>query len=147
MEQLLDGLKAYILATADFYTNEASEGVPMTAPTDIVIGQVDLLKQRSKVLVSLLPDTQTPTDEYVEGTSADNSITVTFICRGQKPDVLARQMMRYAEAFKNSCFADNSLGGICDDNSIEQVTYYLDIGVIDNQATAAEITIILNKSV
>lgn len=149
MEEILNGLKAYILETAEYYTEQADETTPMYAlsENDIIIGQVDLTKQKSKILCSLIPDTQEPEDAYIEGTSATNNITVTFICRGAKIDVLIRQMMRYAEAFKNSCFADNSCGGICDDITIESVKYYLDAGIIDNQATAVEITIGINKSI
>lgn len=147
MEEILDGLKNYILATGEYYTELASEVVPMAAPADVILGQVDLTKQRSKILVSLIPDSQTPTDNYIEGTSVDNEITVTFICRGYKIDVLERQMMRYAEGFKNAAFADNSLGGICDDVSITNIVYYLDVGIIDNQATAVELTISVKKSI
>lgn len=149
MEEILNGIKAYIIATASFYTEQADETTPMSALTenDIIIGQVDLTKQKSKILCSLIPDTQEPEDAYIEGTSAQNNITVTFICRGAKIDVLIRQMMRYAEAFKNASFEDNSMGGICDDITIESVKYYLDAGIIDNQATACEITITVNKSV
>ena len=149
MEEILNGLKAYILETAEYYTEQADETTPMTAPAekDIVIGQIDLTKQKAAVLCSLIPDDQTPENAYIEGTSATHNITVSFICRGAKIDVLIRQMMRYAEAFKNSCFADNSCGGICDDITIESVKYYLDAGIIDNQATACEITISVEKSV
>lgn len=149
MEETLNGIKAYIIATASFYTEQADETTPMSALTesDIIIGQVDLTKQKSKILCSLIPDTQEPEDAYIEGTSAQNNITVTFICRGAKIDVLIRQMMRYAEAFKNASFADNSMGGICGDITIESIKYYLDAGIIDNQATAVEITIQVNKPI
>lgn len=149
MEEILNGIKAYIIATASFYTEQADETTPMSALTesDIIIGQVDLTKQKSKILCSLIPDTQEPEDAYIEGTSAQNNITVTFICRGAKIDVLIRQMMRYAEAFKNASFEDNSMGGICGDITIESIKYYLDAGIIDNQATAVEITISIEKSI
>lgn len=147
MEQILDGLKAYILENDKSFEALATKDVPLDAPKDVTIGQVDIIKQKSKVLVSLLPETQTPQEGYVEGSSADNAITVTFICRGYKIDILTRQMMRYAEAFKNICFNDNSLGGVCDDVEIQNVQYYLDAGIMDNQATAVEITILVNKSV
>lgn len=149
MEETLNGIKAYIIATASFYTEQADETTPMSALTesDIIIGQVDLTKQKSKILCSLIPDTQEPEDAYIEGTSAQNNITVTFICRGAKIDVLIRQMMRYAEAFKNASFEDNSMGGICGDITIESIKYYLDAGIIDNQATAVEITIQVNKPI
>lgn len=149
MEEILNGIKAYIIATASFYTEQADEQTPMNALTesDIIIGQVDLTKQKSKILCSLIPDTQEPEDAYIEGTSANNNITVTFICRGAKIDVLIRQMMRYAEAFKNASFEDNSMGGICGDITIESIKYYLDAGIIDNQATAVEITIQVNKPI
>ena len=147
MEQILDGLKKYILENPDFFTDLADEETPMNAPQDVIIGQVDLLKNKAKVLVSLIPENQTPTNDYIEGTSAQNQIVATFICRGYKQETLMRQMMRYAEGFKNLCFSDNSLNGCCDDNTIQSIEYYLDAGVIDNQATACEITIQINKSI
>ena len=147
MEQILDGLKDFILHNPNFFTDLADESTPMNAPADVFIGYVDLLKNKSKVLVSLIPENQTPEDEYIEGSSAQYQIMATFICRGYKSETLMRQMMRYAEGFKNLCFSDNSLNGCCDDYATTNIEYYLDAGIIDNQATAAEITIQVNKSV
>ena len=72
MEQIADAIKKFILEDVNAeLSGLASEGVtlPQIAEKNIVFGTVDLSRYEAGVIVSILPETQQPDEEFIDGFS------------------------------------------------------------------------------
>lgn len=141
MEHVMDAIKAYIKNHPEAFTAEATQDCPVVAPRekDILLGTVDLSRYENNIIVSIIGDTDDDEPISISDVDTDHSLTVTFLCRGYQSEILARQICRYAEAFRKLILADSTLDGEVDDSSTGQRRYYPDCGTVEDQMAAVEI--------
>ena len=147
MEKTYDALVQYIREKLpDVHSGAESEDTPLPMPEKIIFGVADVSRYEQKILVTVTPQSM----EEEDGTSADSGqaqkFVVGVICRGQKYDVLVRQMCRYAECIVQILRSGWSLGGNVSDLTVIRTDFYSDAGTVEKQATVAEIEISIKTS-
>lgn len=142
MEEIFRNIKDFILNTVNGYITElADEETPMNEITEknIVFGSVDLSRYNSKIVCSILPDSQEEDEEEIGSYKITSSFTVTFLCKGYPLEVLVRQMCRYGVAFRRAVLDDVSLGQTVEQAEINRREFFTDAGTVEKQVTAVEI--------
>ena len=144
MEEIAEAIKSFILedVNAELLGLE-SEGVtlPQIAESNIVLGTVDLSRYESKVIVSILPETQEPDEEYINGFSDRSEFTVTFLFQKEKYPLMVKRMFRYAKAFRKAQAKNSDFDNSVEDSEITQIQFYPDTGAVPQQMTACEISL------
>ena len=115
MEQLLDALKAYILANLPPYLAALTTAdVPLVdlAEKNVVTGDCDITKYSGANILFINPDTIHFEDLTIS--DYDQKITVDFlmVCRAGPTPVLYRKVLRYVAALKKMFVTDLELGGL-----------------------------------
>ena len=151
MEQIAEAIKKFILVDVNAELTElSSEGVTLPAITEknIVFGTVDLSRYESAVVVSILPESQEPDEEFINGFSDRSEFTVTFLFQKDKYSTLVKRMFRYAKAFRTAQAKNPELNNIdgtaelgVEESEITQIQFYPDTGAVAQQMTAFEISI------
>ena len=142
MEEIFSNIKQFILNTVNGYiTALADETTPMNAilEKNIVFGSVDLSRYDSKIICSVLPESQEENEEEIGSYKITSDFTVSFLCRGYQQDVLVRQMCRYGAAFRRAVLDDVSLGQTVEQSEIGRRDFFTDAGTVEKQMTAVEI--------
>lgn len=144
MEEIAETLKAFILddVNAELAGLE-SEGVtlPQIAEKNIVFGTVDLSRYEVPVVVSILPESQEPDEEYINGFSDRSEFTITFIFQKAAYSLLVSRMFRYAKAFRKAQAKNGELDDSVEASDITQIKFYPDTGAVAQQMTAFEISL------
>lgn len=144
MEQIAEAIKNFIL---DDVNNElaglVSEGVtlPPIAEKNIIFGTVDLSRYESSVVVSILPESQEPDEEFINGFSDRSEFTVTFLFQKDKYPLLVKRMFRYAKAFRKAQAKNPDFDDSVEESEITQIQFYPDTGAVAQQMTAFEISL------
>ena len=144
MEQIAETLKTFILEDVN---NELpgleSEGVTLPAITskNIVFGTVDLSRYESPVVVSILPETQSQEEGFIDGTAWRSDFTITFLFQKAAYPLLVKRMCRYSKAFKTALAKNPDFDGNVEESELEQIQFYPDTGAVEHQMTASEITL------
>lgn len=144
MEQIAEAIKDFILEDVNAeLTGLESEGVtlPQIAEKSIVFGTVDLSRYESPVIVSILPETQEPDEEFINGFSDRSEFTITFIFQKTAYPLLVKRMFRYAKAFRKAQAQNPDFDNSVEESEITQIQFYPDTGAVAQQMTAFEITI------
>lgn len=144
MEQIAEAIKDFILEDVNAeLTGLESEGVtlPQIAEKNIVFGTVDLSRYESQVVVSILPETQEPDEEFINGFSDRSEFTITFIFQKTAYPLLVKRMFRYAKAFRKAQAQNPDFDNSVEESEITQIQFYPDTGAVAQQMTAFEITI------
>lgn len=142
MEEIFNNIKQFILNTVNGYiTALADETTPMNAilGKNIVFGSVDLSRYDSKIICSVIPESQEENEEEIGSYKITSDFTVSFLCRGYQQDVLVRQMCRYGAAFRRAVLDDVSLGQTVEQSEIGRRDFFTDAGTVEKQMTAVEI--------
>jgi len=142
MEEIFNSIKQFILGTVnDYITKLADENTPMNAISEknIVFGSVDLSRYNSKIICSVIPESQEENEEEIGCYKITSDFTVSFLCRGYPQDVLVRQMCRYGAAFRRAVLDDVSLGQTVEQSEIGHRDFFTDAGTVEKQMTAVEI--------
>ncbi len=144
MEEIAEAIKSFILEDVNAeLSGLESEGVtlPQIAESNIVLGTVDLSRYESKVIVSILPETQEPDEEYINGFSDRSEFTVTFLFQKEKYPLMVKRMFRYAKAFRKAQAKNSDFNNSVEDSEITQIQFYPDTGAVPQQMTACEISL------
>lgn len=144
MEEIAETIKSFILEDVNAeLSGLESEGVtlPQIAESNIVLGTVDLSRYESKVIVSILPETQEPDEEYINGFSDRSEFTVTFLFQKEKYPLMVKRMFRYAKAFRKAQAKNSDFDNSVEDSEITQIQFYPDTGAVPQQMTACEISL------
>lgn len=151
MEQIAEAIKKFILEDVNAeLSGLTSEGVtlPQVAEKNIVFGTVDLSRYEAAVVVSILPETQQPDEEFINGFSDRSVFTVTFLFQKEKYSLLVKRMFRYAKAFRMAQAKNPELSNMLgaaelgvEDSEITQIQFYPDTGAVEQQMTAFEISL------
>ena len=151
MEQIAEAIKTFILEDVNAeLAGLESEGVtlPEIAERNIVFGTVDLSRYESAVIVSILPESQEPDEEYINGFSDRSEFTVTFLFQKDKYQTLVKRMFRYAKAFRIAQAKNPELSNVAgtvelgvEESEITQIRFYPDTGAVAQQMTAFEISL------
>lgn len=144
MEEIAEAIKSFILEDVNAeLSGLESEGVtlPQIAESNIVLGTVDLSRYESKVIVSILPETQEPGEEYINGFSDRSEFTVTFLFQKEKYPLMVKRMFRYAKAFRKAQAKNSDFDNSVEDSEITQIQFYPDTGAVPQQMTACEISL------
>lgn len=142
MEEVFNALKRFIENRLPSKIKEFADGkTPMPQPSKIVFGVVDVSRVDGKVTCVIVPEDE----EEQEATQTKGvkraTVTVSFICKGNKYDVLLRQMCRYAKAFEEIIRSDWNLGGEVNDAEIVRTDFFPDAGATAATAAASEIQV------
>ena len=108
---------------------------------NIVFGTVDLSRYESAVVVSILPETQEPDEEFINGFSDRSEFTVTFLFQKDKYPLLVKRMLRYAKAFRKAQAKNPDFDDSVEESEITQIKFYPDTGAVAQQMTAFEISL------
>lgn len=144
MEEIAEAIKNFILEDVNAeLAGLAEEGVtlPEVAEKNIVFGTVDLSRYESAVVVSILPETQEPDEEFINGFSDRSEFTVTFLFQKEKYPLLVKRMCRYAKAFRKAQAKNPEFDDSVEDSEITQIKFYPDTGAVAQQMTAFEISL------
>lgn len=144
MEQIAEAIKTFILEDVNAeLAGLESEGVtlPEIAEKNIVFGTVDLSRYESAVVVSILPETQQPDEEFINGFSDRSEFTVTFLFQKDKYPLLVKRMFRYAKAFRLAQAKNPDFDDSVEESEITQIQFYPDTGAVPQQMTAFEISL------
>ena len=144
MEEIAEAIKSFILEDVNAeLSGLESEGVtlPQIAESNIVLGTVDLSRYESKVIVSILQETQEPDEEYINGFSDRSEFTVTFLFQKEKYPLMVKRMFRYAKAFRKAQAKNSDFDNSVEDSEITQIQFYPDTGAVPQQMTACEISL------
>lgn len=143
MEAVMAAIKNYIANNPTAFTQLATEDCPMVAPRDIdiVLGTVDLSRYENNIVVSIIGDSSDDTYLSIGDLETEHQLTVTFLCRGYSPEVLAKQCCRYAEGFRRLIIADQTMESAVDASAVGERRYYPDCGAVEEQMSAAEISV------
>ena len=144
MEQIAEAIKTFILEDVNAeLAGLESEGVtlPEIAERNIVFGTVDLSRYESVVIVSILPETQQPDEEFINGFSDRSEFTVTFLFQKDKYPLLVKRMLRYAKAFRLAQAKNPDFDDSVEESEITQIQFYPDTGAVPQQMTAFEISL------
>lgn len=144
MENLAQTIKNFILTDVNaelsaLASNDVS--LPAIAAKNIIIGTVDLSRYEAPVVVSILPETQSQEEGFIDGTAWRSDFTVTFLFQKAAYNVLMSRMCRYSAAFKTALAKNPDLDGTAEESELEQVQFFCDTGTVPQQMTASEITL------
>lgn len=133
MWEILEKIKNYLLKM-DF-TNLSN-----FTEKNVVLGVVDLSRYENDIIVSVIPDEEQDAEEsFLDGQGINLSFTITVLCRGQKQEILIKNICEYSRQICNILREDCTLGGIVDNLKLEKRKYFLDAGPTSEQMTAVEI--------
>lgn len=144
MESIAETIKDFILEDVN---NElaalSTQDVPLPAITEknIVFGTVDLSRYESPVVVSILPETQSQEEGFIDGAAWRSDFTITFLFQKAAYSLLIKRMCRYSNAFKTALAKNPDFDGEAEETELEQIQFYPDTGAVPQQMTASEITI------
>ena len=144
MEQIAETLKTFLLEDVNAeLPGLESEGVTLPAITakNIVFGTVDLSRYESPVVVSILPETQSQEEGFIDGTAWRSDFTITFLFQKAVYPLLVKRMCRYSSAFKTALAKNPDFDGNVEESELEQIQFYPDTGAVEHQMTASEITL------
>ena len=144
MEQIAESIKTFILEDVNAeLAGLESEGVtlPQIAEKNIVFGTVDLSRYESAVVVSILPETQEPDEEFINGFSDRSEFTVTFLFQKDKYPLLVKRMFRYSKAFRKAQAKNPDFDDSVEESEITRIKFYPDTGAVPQQMTAFEISL------
>lgn len=145
MEEIFNYIKDFILSVVNPLLSEyEDETTPMNAIEDknIIFGAVDLSRfDKSKNVCVVVPENEEEDDSEIGAYKISSGFTVSFLCRGEKQDVLVRQMCRYGAAFRRAVLDDLSLNGTVERAEIGRREFFTDAGTVSNQMTAVEISL------
>lgn len=144
MEEIAEAIKTFILEDVNAeLAGLESEGVslPQIAEKNIVFGTVDLSRYESAVVVSILPETQEPDEEFINGFSDRSEFTVTFLFQKDKYPLLVKRMFRYVKAFRKAQANNPDFDDSVEESEITQIKFYPDTGAVAQQMTAFEISL------
>lgn len=144
MENLAQTIKNFILTDvnaelAGLATKDCT--LPTITEKNIVIGTVDLSRYESPVVVSILPETQSQEEGFIDGTAWRSDFTITFLFQKAAYSVLMSRMCRYSKAFKTAIAKNPDFDGNAEESELEQIEFFCDTGAVAQQMTASEITI------
>lgn len=144
MEQIAETLKTFLLEDVNAeLPGLESEGVtlPTITAKNIVFGTVDLSRYESPVVVSILPETQSQEEGFIDGTAWRSDFTITFLFQKAVYPLLVKRMCRYSNAFKTALAKNPDFDGNVEESELEQIQFYPDTGAVEHQMTASEITL------
>lgn len=144
MEQIAEAIKTFILedVNAELAGLESEDvTLPQIAEEKIVFGTVDLSRYESAVVVSILPETQEPDEEFINGFSDRSEFTVTFLFQKDKYPLLIKRMFRYAKAFRKAQAKNPDFDDSVEESEIILIKFYPDTGAVPQQMTAFEISL------
>lgn len=144
MEQIAEAIKDFILEDVNSeLPGLESEGVTLPAITEanIVFGTVNLSSYEAPVVVSILPETQEPDEEFINGFSDRSEFTVTFLFQRTSYPLLVKRMFRYAKAFRKAQAKNPDFNDSVEESEITQIKFYPDTGAVAQQMTAFEISL------
>ncbi len=144
MEEIAEAIKTFIMEDVNAELADLeSEGVTLPAITErhIVFGTVDLSRYEATVVVSILPETQEPDEEYINGFSDRSQFTVTFLFQKTAYPILVKRMFRYAKAFRKAQAKNPDFDDSVEESEITQIQFYPDTGAVPQQMTAFEISL------
>lgn len=144
MEEIAEAIKSFILedVNAELSGLESEDvTLPQITESNIVLGTVDLSRYESKVIVSILPETQEPDEEYINGFSDRSEFTVTFLFQKVKYPLLVKRMFRYAKAFRKAQAKNPDFDDSVEESEITRIKFYPDTGAVPQQMTAFEISL------
>lgn len=144
MEEIAEAIKSFILEDVNAELAELeSEGItlPQIDGKNIVLGTVDLSRYESAVVVSILPETQEPDEEFINGFSDRSQFTVTFLFQKTAYPILVKRMFRYAKAFRKAQAKNPDFDDSVEESEITQIQFYPDTGAVPQQMTAFEISL------
>ncbi len=142
MDRIFEALKSFLCSNVNSELEEMegeSLSIPAINAQFVKFGTVDVTKLKSRVIVSILPESQ----EEEEGDTADyrlsNRFLVTFISSGDEASRLLKRCCRYAEAFRLALLKSPDLDGKVEECGIGKRTFYPDAGTTEGQLSAVEI--------
>ena len=144
MEEIAETIKDFILNDVNSELAAlASEGVTLPAVDEknIIFGTVDLSRYEKAVVVSILPEQQTPDEGYINGFSDDSEFVITFLFQKEKYPVLVSRMCRYAKAFRIAQAKNPSMSDEAEESEITLTDFFPDCGPVPQQMTAFEINL------
>ena len=142
MEQIAELIKTFILTNVNAeLPGLASTGVTLPAidTKNVVFGTVDLSRYEAPVLVSILPDTESMGEGYIDGAEIQHDLTITFLFQKATYSVLVKRMMRYVRAFQLALEKNEDFSGQVRSTLVEEIRFYPDTGATPQQMTAFEI--------
>lgn len=126
MEVIIDALTAMITGDFQIYLDKISTAdYPLTAPSRLALGGIDLDKNRDAVTAFIAPDDES----YDEDTAAGGELTtarldVFIFLKRESQDKLTRKILRYGRAFRDMVRTDPSLGGSAGYAHLESAEYF-----------------------
>ena len=144
MEEIAETIKDFILNDVNSELAAlASEGVTLPAVDEknIIFGTVDLSRYEKAVVVSILPEQQTPDEGYINGFSDASEFVITFLFQKEKYPVLVSRMCRYAKAFRIAQAKNPSMSDEAEESEITLTDFFPDCGPVPQQMTAFEINL------
>ncbi len=142
MEQIAETIKNFILNDVNAELAalaDQSVSLPQVEAKNIVFGTVDLSRYERPVVVSILPEQQTPDDGYIDGFADRSEFVVTFLFQKEKYPVLVSRMCRYSKAFRTAQAKNPSMSDVIEESEITQIDFFPDTGAVPQQMTAFEI--------
>ena len=124
----------------------ASDDVPLPPPAKVAFGVVDLSRVEAKASCAIVPDRTAEDEPTLTRGTLSHTLTVGFICRGARYDVLLRQMVRYAEAFRVAVRSDWTLGGLVEKAELGGTEFFPDAGATNGTCTMAEVELTVQTS-
>lgn len=129
-EDLLDGLKDYIIANFSTYINaiitdkSSDYALPVPTSNDVIVGYIDPEAYDNYPVIFIVP----MEDKYDVLSMGSDNLEVTaaiwLVIAGYKDDTMTRQIMRYGAALRNMFRADWTLGNSVGEISTDTIHYY-----------------------
>ncbi len=139
MEEVFDALKCFIENNLPAKAAELADAeTPMPAISRIVFGVVDASRVDGKITCVIVPEEEEEEEASQTKGRKVSTVTVSFICKGNKYDVLLRQMCRYAKAFEETVRSDWNLDGAVNNTVVTHTDFFPDAGATAATMTACE---------
>ena len=143
MDKIADSIKNFIINKVNAELSGLTETgltLPTISSADVVFGVVDLSRYEKPIIVSILPETQNETGDYIDGVNMDSTFIITFLFQKIQYDKAMKRMCRYAKAFWLAQSKEPDFGDI-EESEITEIQYYPDTGAVAQQMTAFELTL------
>jgi hypothetical protein len=134
IEALINSFKSYILTNYQAYLDEkTTEDEPLTAPTELLLMDVDLDKHTRPTEFFMLPD-EIRFNEMDMGGNEDLSLTLEcyLFLRKQPDDILYLQAIRHMECFKKLVKENPNFGRTIGNVDVPEVTFYNVVEGLEN---------------
>lgn len=134
---IYEGIKNYLLAHPEFFVNE---GLPPLEKKNFCFGVADLLKLKNKLIVAIVPQTESEyeNDNDITCYQKITDVVVSFISRFENQNILDTKTMKYAVAFRKAFLSDPLFDDAFDNSMLGERNYYLDAGTVEMQLSAVE---------